>query len=211
MAIEATRLQGIFSDVNRNWEVEHEDAVDVAMSDVDTILDEWHSELEQTSLTTNDSPCQIDDDNSHHYRRPTVMAMSMLHDDMTSNNLGKVVDEGVERLMSIDVENLNDDQRRAFDIIDWHLNEMLEGKQPPQLLMMIPGEGGVGKSKLIQTMTRAFQLKGVGEWCVKGAYTGIAASLIDGSMLHVLASIPVHGGKQLVQTMKKLREFWRTK
>ena len=211
LAIEAARLQGIFSDVDRNWEVEHEDAVDVAMSDVDTILDEWRSELEQMSLTTNDSSGGIDDDNSHHYTSPTVTAMSMLHDDMTANNLDKVVDEGVERLMSTDVENLNDDQRRAFDIVDWHLNETLEGKQPPQLLMMIPGEGGVGKSKLIQTMTRAFQLKGVGEWCVKGAYTGIAASLIDGSTLHVLASIPVHGGKQSAQTMKKLREFWRTK
>ena len=81
------------------------------------------------------------------------------------------------------------------------MNETLEGKQPPQLLMMIPGEGGVGKSKLIQTMTRAFQVKGVGEWCVKGTYTGIVASLINGSMLHVLVSISVHGGKQLAQTM----------
>ena len=45
----------------------------------------------------------------------------------------------------------------------------------------------------------------------EGAYTGIAASLIDGRTLHVLAGIPVRGGKQSAQTLKKLREFWRTK
>ena len=77
--------------------MEHEDAVNVMMSDVDTILDGWHSELEQTSLMMNDPLTHIDDDDSH-YRRPTVTAMSVLHDDMTSDNLGKVVNEGVEHL-----------------------------------------------------------------------------------------------------------------
>jgi ATP-dependent exoDNAse (exonuclease V) alpha subunit len=46
---------------------------------------------------------------------------------------------------------------------------------------------------------------------VKGAYTGIAASLIDGKTLHVLGGIPVRGNKQSAQTLKRLREFWRTK
>ena len=46
---------------------------------------------------------------------------------------------------------------------------------------------------------------------VKGAYTGIAASLINGKTLHVLAGIPVRGGKQSAQTLQKLREFWCTK
>jgi PIF1-like helicase len=77
--------------------------------------------------------------------------------------------------------------------------------------MMIPGEGGVGKSKLIQTMTHAFQERDVSEWCVKSAYTGIAASLIDGKTLHVLAGIPVRRSKQSAQTLKKLQDFWHTK
>jgi PIF1-like helicase len=95
--------------------------------------------------------------------------------------------------------------------VNWHLNKTTTGKNPPQLLMMIPGEGGIGKSKLIQTMTCAFEQKKVGDWCVKGTYTGIAASLIDGKTLHVLAGIPVRGGKQSAQTLKKLQEFWRGK
>ncbi|KIK77096.1 hypothetical protein PAXRUDRAFT_36833 [Paxillus rubicundulus Ve08.2h10] len=32
----------------------------------------------------------------------------------------------------------------SYNIIDWHLNETLTGTNPPQLLMIIPGEGGVG-------------------------------------------------------------------
>ena len=110
-----------------------------------------------------------------------------------------------------DIDNINDDQRRAYDIVDWHLKETIDGKQPPQLLMMIPGEGGVGKAKVIQIMTEIFQKHGLREWWVKGAYTGIAASLIDRKTLHVLAGIPVRGGKQSAQTMKKLHEFWRTR
>jgi PIF1-like helicase len=115
---------------------------------------------------------------------------------MLMEAIGQSVDKGLEGLTSTDVTNLNNDQQRA------------SGKNPPQLLMMVPGEGGIGKLKLIQTMTCALEQKEVGDWCVKGAYTGIAASLIDGKTLHVLAGIPVHGGKRSAQTLKKLQEFW---
>jgi hypothetical protein len=77
--------------------------------------------------------------------------------------------------------------------------------------MFIPGEGGVGKSKVIRSMTENFEQREVGHWWVKGAYMGIAASLIDGKTLHVLAGIPVRGGRQSAHTLKKLRDFWRSK
>ncbi|OAX31961.1 hypothetical protein K503DRAFT_660445, partial [Rhizopogon vinicolor AM-OR11-026] len=76
------------------------------------------------------------------------------------------------------------DQRRAYDIINHHLTETLAGQAPPQLLMHILGEGGVGKSKTIQTITENFYHKGVGHILVEAAYTGIAASIIDGKTLH---------------------------
>ncbi|KAF8443783.1 hypothetical protein L210DRAFT_3334866, partial [Boletus edulis BED1] len=59
-----------------------------------------------------------------------------------------------------------------------------------QLLMLIPGEGGVGKSKTIQTITQNFRRRGASHLLVKSAYTGIAASLIDGKTLHVICQIP---------------------
>jgi hypothetical protein len=55
----------------------------------------------------------------------------------------------MEFVVLTDVENLNDDQQWAYDIVDWHLRETIAAKILSQLLIMIPGEGSVGKSKLI--------------------------------------------------------------
>jgi hypothetical protein len=60
-----------------------------------------------------------------------------------------VLQEDQDHLSAVDPSYLLQDQRRAYDIIDWHLAETLVGRAPPQLLMLIPGEGGVGKSKTI--------------------------------------------------------------
>ena len=45
--------------------------------------------------------------------------------------------------------------------------------------MMLYGEGGSGKSKVIQTVTHLFQEKEVVFMLQKTSYTGIAASLIE--------------------------------
>jgi predicted ATP-dependent serine protease len=65
-------------------------------------------------------------------------------------------DNKTKIMLPMDIKNLNKDQHCAYDIVDWHLNEMLAGRISAQLLMVILGEGGVGKSKLIQTMTQNF-------------------------------------------------------
>lgn len=204
LAIEAARMREIFSDIDECWKVDDEKDVTIAMSDVDSKLNEWQVELEETSLASNDAASIIDESDSHCPTAPTVMPISNMQLEEAHTSIKQMVKEEMEGLMSTDVEQLNDDQQRAFDIISWHLKESMEGKKLPQLLMMIPGEGGVGKSKLIQTITKVFQQREVGDWCIKGAYTGITASLIDGKTLHVLAGIPIHGGKQSAQTMKKL-------
>ncbi|KIL70016.1 hypothetical protein M378DRAFT_60844, partial [Amanita muscaria Koide BX008] len=79
---------------------------------------------------------------------------------------------------------LKSDQFRAFDIISWHLEQTISRKNHPPLRMIIYGEGGTGKSKVIQTVTAAFAAKGVSFMLVKSAFTGVAASLIDGKTTH---------------------------
>jgi predicted GTPase len=79
------------------------------------------------------------------------------------------------------------DQQHAYDIVDWHLQEILMGHNPPQLLMFMPGKSGVGKSSTIQAISKNFWSKS--ELLVKGVYTGIASSLIDGKTLHMLAAL----------------------
>ncbi|KZT08384.1 uncharacterized protein LAESUDRAFT_605749, partial [Laetiporus sulphureus 93-53] len=76
------------------------------------------------------------------------------------------------------------DQKRAYDIITWHLNQTLAGHKPPQLLMLIHGEGGTGKSRVIQTVTEHFKHQSAEDSLAKAAYTGIAASVIDGKTTH---------------------------
>jgi len=103
---------------------------------------------------------------------------------------------------------LLEDQHCAYDIVDWHLQKLLSGLNLPQLRMIIPGEGGVGKSKTIQMITDNFVSHGIGNMLVKSAYTGIAASVIGGKTLHVIGMIPINGGKQSATTMKSLEDYW---
>ncbi|KIL59324.1 hypothetical protein M378DRAFT_50077, partial [Amanita muscaria Koide BX008] len=79
---------------------------------------------------------------------------------------------------------LKADQRRAYEVILWHLQQTLAEKKPPPLRMILYGEGGTGKSKVIQTITEAFAAHRVSHMLVKSAYTGVAASLIDGKTTH---------------------------
>ena len=70
------------------------------------------------------------------------------------------------------------DQLCAFKIIVWHLEETLAGRKPPPLRLIVNGEGGTGKSKLIEAITDYFSARGATHLLVKMAYTGIAASHI---------------------------------
>ncbi|PCH45154.1 hypothetical protein WOLCODRAFT_43426, partial [Wolfiporia cocos MD-104 SS10] len=76
------------------------------------------------------------------------------------------------------------DQFRAYNIITWHLDQTLAGLAAPPLRMIVHGEGGTGKSKVIQTVTDYFAQRGVKHLLMKAAYTGVAASLIDGKTTH---------------------------
>jgi hypothetical protein len=76
------------------------------------------------------------------------------------------------------ISKLTNGQRRAFGIIDRHLQLNLEGKDPTQLRMLMMGSGGVGKSRVINTATSLFKHRK----CIHklAAMTGIPASSIGG-------------------------------
>ena len=109
----------------------------------------------------------------------------------------------------MDPISLLKDQYRAYDIIDWHLNETLSDHHPPQLMMIIPGEGGVSKSKTIQIITENFKQRGIVHLLVKSTYIGIAASLIDGKTLHMAVQIPFNGRNHSWKANEKLARFWQ--
>ncbi|KAG8690965.1 hypothetical protein FRC09_011781, partial [Ceratobasidium sp. 395] len=69
------------------------------------------------------------------------------------------------------------DQQRAFGIFRWHLMRMLYAQEhgltnkPPQLCLLMIGEGGTGKSRVIQTITEEFRRLGIEDRLMKAAFT----------------------------------------
>jgi hypothetical protein len=104
----------------------------------------------------------------------------------TSNGL--IIPEPVvkEKVDPVDISFLTNDQSHAFWIIQAHLNHTLAGRAPGQLLMQIQGKGGTGKSTVISCIAKLFKKQKVAHKLLQSAYTGIAASLINGNTLHTL-------------------------
>ena len=125
------------------------DDVHFADENVDTTLDKWQDQLEKSSFISQTADSDQDTMFNDCALEGTVLSFSELYGSQSTNH---------ERsLPNPNVACLNDDQRRCYDIIDRHLQDTLEGKAPPQLLMFIPSEGGVGKSKVIRSMTENFE------------------------------------------------------
>jgi hypothetical protein len=119
-----------------------------------------------------------------------------------------------EILEAVDPSMLNNEQRRAYDVVMWHLDQTLSGKNPPPLRMIIHGEGGTGKSKILQTITKAFKDRQCQCMLVKAAYTGVAASLIEGKTTHIIGGMSGKSGRFSTddsitdETRSKLGRFW---
>jgi len=76
--------------------------------------------------------------------------------------------------------------------------------------MLIHGEPGTGKSKVIQTLTENFVRRGAKSMLQKSAYTGIAASLIDGKTTHTIGLIsPRNDGRISAESRGKLQTMWK--
>lgn len=107
------------------------------------------------------------------------------------------------------IGRLNTKQRIVFDIVERHLNATINDRNPNQLLLNIQGEPGTGKSEVINTITKLFERKGLSGALARAAYTGIAASAIDGQTLHSLVKMSRNNSnpsrRSLLQVGEKLR------
>jgi len=114
-------------------------------------------------------------------------------------------------LLPIDPSMLKEEQYRAYDIVTGHLDQSLSGREPPPLRMLIHGEGGTGKLKVIQTITEYFAHRGVTHMLLKAAYTGVAASLVNGKTTHTIAMVSVGGKDTMIsdESKAKLQQFWQ--
>lgn len=94
----------------------------------------------------------------------------------------------------------NDEQLRAFRIV---ANHVMYGQQ--QLLMYMAGMGGTGKSHVILSIVRLFEVLGLRRQLLIGAPTGIASVLIGGHTVHALTMLPEPKRSDFTE----LRSIWR--
>ena len=209
LAIEVARIAKVFGNDVSSWSCEATPPPRIATDeDLQTILcwaNQLQADIEQKNARILPSP-----------PTPPVQNASIepLADHLVSaagvSLLSRTLTNPEEALDGIDVSYLRPDQARAYGIIKWHLDKTLDGAEPPPLRMVLYGEGGTGKSRVIQTVTDAFEARGSKHMLVKAAYTGVAASLVDGKTTHVIAGISLNSKGQIKdEAKKKLQEFWR--
>ena len=109
----------------------------------------------------------------------------------------------------------NAEQRQAYDIVTWHLDQTLARCSPLPLRMVTYGEGGTGKSKVLQTISTAFKAQHQEHILLKAAYTGSAASLVNGKTTHIVGGISMSlsqfdGEKTISDEARcKLQHLWQ--
>lgn len=200
LAIEAAKSARIFGEDLPRWNLGNSASIAHATEDDLERLKRWKIQL-LTDVEKQDAVFQEPErDNSQSFGPNIHIPASvelLQHVDQSVANAEDEHDSGGSSIISeslepASVKDLRPDQFRAFDIVRWHLDQTLGGAiDLPPLRMIMSGEGGTGKSKVIQTITREYERRGVRYLLVKAAYTGVAASLIDGKTCNIVAANPV--------------------
>ncbi|KAF8519964.1 hypothetical protein JB92DRAFT_3112066 [Gautieria morchelliformis] len=177
---------GIFSD-NDQWSVESNDmsVADGKLMDRNvkwqSTIKEYCKEMEMDARAPQDALIKPPEVTCSCSTRSVEPRLTNIHTGMDGT---KSYPAGMSRLTN--------DQGRAFGIMDWHLQENLDGKNPEQLLMLMMGSGGVGKSTVIDMVTDLFMLRNCRHKLEKTGMTGIAASNIGGYTLHWWGVLPIY-------------------
>jgi hypothetical protein len=184
LAIDAVRSAKLFTGNTSDWNVRQQDEISIATKTHLEQLKKWNVQMKNDVLILNNLlEAGMDKTPEMNGARVDMLReLGTMEPGMTNNvNEAPVGEAGSEAaLTALKIKELKTDQRRAFDIITWHVKQMLAGKNPPPLRMILYGEGGTGKSKVIQSVTAEMEHLRAGSLLLKSAYTGVAASLIDG-------------------------------
>jgi len=119
------------------------------------------------------------------------------HDVRVNASVGVNIQPGVfltgESVLQVSVArefSLNKEQTRAFRIICTHALGIYAADEP-QLLMGVFGEGGTGKSTLIEAVRVWFERNNWGHKLIVTGTTGSAAVKVNGSTVHSAVCIPI--------------------
>ena len=90
------------------------------------------------------------------------------------------------QLPPTDVGTLNTNQKKAYDILHRHHQQLLANNKPTPLRMIICGTAGTGKSYLISAIAQKLR-----SLCILTATTGMAAFNVCGQTLHSALQLPI--------------------
>ena len=168
LAIAAAEQAGFFSSgsENQSWIIDRDKRARNAQGEDFERLLKWNAQMLRDIQRQNDptafnpetpSAGCSNDATTVNLLVPSVGLQSQV---FSTEMAGVTVLEPEIQMPSIDPQMLNEKQYCAYQIIVNHLSETLAGRSPPPLRMILYGEGGTGKSKVIQTVTDAFMKAG---------------------------------------------------
>jgi hypothetical protein len=167
LAVEAGRHAKLFTGDTVNWNVTQPDRISNATGAQLGQMEKWRDQMKNDVLALNNSlPEGMDNMPETDKARVGMLHMPRTMEPEVTNNVNETTLDNVaktEALTSLTIQKLKADQRRAFDIIIWHIKQTLAGKKPPPLRMILYGEGGTGKSKVIQSVTAEMERIGAGD------------------------------------------------
>ena len=126
------------------------------------------------------------------------------------NTTLKNVDDHSLKLPNVDITNLNEEQKRAFDIVmDTLISFKSNSDTYCPLRLIVAGTAGSGKSYLIKCIVKATRLLFESNNCVQILCpTGNSANIISGVTIHSFLKIPTtHTSKDLLPPKGKSAEI----
>ena len=209
MAIELARYLGIFGNERHEWSIGQHNVLSNATQKDLAHISMWHNLLQSA---VDERAAAPDPDLPEGTSTATIERLTLPDSPPLDTPAAILLQHAASEpaLPAVDPECLKPDQLRAYHIVTWHLGEILRGGNAPPLRMVLYGEGGTGKSRVIQTITEAFAARGASHMLMKAAYTGVAASLVDGKTTHVIGSLSLRSKDDISDAAKKkLQDFWR--
>jgi hypothetical protein len=144
---------GIFSSLQSSWCVHPSNRLRNAEEADFLLLSQWQLHMEKEVERVNSvNGLQLSEESASTQGNVQIVSFDSLS--LTCPSV--ILIQSEMEMPSVNPDGLNKDQRRAYEIVKGHLQQNLLDEQPRPLRMILYGEGGTGKSKVIQTISEMF-------------------------------------------------------
>ena len=190
---------------------DHPTTAGIHVPDDETVEDEWKDAYEKrkASWRVEARECEVPEKTGEAMKivqmQDVERVVPVVNDAGSAPNASEEAFDAVAAMRdTIEKWTLNEEQRKAFEIVARHTTE----DKPKQLLMYLGGPGGTGKSRVVNALRDFFALRNESRRFRLAAYTGVAARNIGGATLHALLQMNETGWKRSSKTKNGLAAMW---